>query len=255
MNAKTWILAIPILVMTGLAPALAAGGETLTVGGERGDLGPLFEPAVVVAQPYHPACVLSIEDVAVTNQCTLASSQPRLGRLYPITQDLFVAPTGEVGIGTTQPGAQLTVDGVIHSTSGGFRFPDGNVQTTARATGDPGPQGDVGPQGPPGNPGDPGTPGVTHVSGLGSSFLSLTASGGATVSSSFNTITVSAPSVACTYENQTYSTGQSCYTWPDGVPCTVGFRQLRLLCQSNGSWQVITSSACNNPSLGPICGN
>ena len=39
-----------------------------------------------------------------------------------------------VGIGTTTPDSPLTVAGVIESTSGGIKFPDGTVQTTA-ATG------------------------------------------------------------------------------------------------------------------------
>jgi hypothetical protein len=41
---------------------------------------------------------------------------------------------GSVGIGTTTPGQKLTVAGTIESMSGGFKFPDGTVQTTA-ATG------------------------------------------------------------------------------------------------------------------------
>lgn len=42
--------------------------------------------------------------------------------------------SGNVGIGDTAPAYKLTVDGVIHSKTGGYRFPDGSVQTTA-ATG------------------------------------------------------------------------------------------------------------------------
>lgn len=38
---------------------------------------------------------------------------------------------GNVGIGTTAPGQKLTVAGVVESTSGGFKFPDGTTQTTA----------------------------------------------------------------------------------------------------------------------------
>ena len=38
---------------------------------------------------------------------------------------------GDVGIGTTLPGQKLTVVGTIESTSGGIKFPDGTVQTTA----------------------------------------------------------------------------------------------------------------------------
>lgn len=40
-----------------------------------------------------------------------------------------------VGIGTTSPASPLTVAGVIESTSGGVKFPDGTTQTTASAGG------------------------------------------------------------------------------------------------------------------------
>lgn len=39
--------------------------------------------------------------------------------------------TDFVGIGTTNPGEKLTVAGTIESTSGGIKFPDGTIQTTA----------------------------------------------------------------------------------------------------------------------------
>jgi hypothetical protein len=41
------------------------------------------------------------------------------------------AKTGNVGIGTTSPGYKLDVAGQIRSSTGGFVFPDGTVQTTA----------------------------------------------------------------------------------------------------------------------------
>jgi hypothetical protein len=46
--------------------------------------------------------------------------------------DLNLNPFGgNVGIGTNTPTEKLQVTGTIHSTSGGFKFPDGSVQTTA----------------------------------------------------------------------------------------------------------------------------
>ncbi len=42
--------------------------------------------------------------------------------------------TGKVGIGTSSPGEALEVNGKIYSSSGGFKFPDGSVQTTAAGT-------------------------------------------------------------------------------------------------------------------------
>ncbi len=42
---------------------------------------------------------------------------------------------GKVGIGTTTPTSKLTVQGLIETTLGGFKFPDGTVQTTAALNG------------------------------------------------------------------------------------------------------------------------
>jgi hypothetical protein len=42
---------------------------------------------------------------------------------------------GKVGIGTTTPGQKLSVVGAVESTTGGFKFPDGTIQTTAGGLG------------------------------------------------------------------------------------------------------------------------
>ena len=50
------------------------------------------------------------------------------------TRTMRLTENGNVGIGTYTPGSKLTVAGTIESTTGGIKFPDGTVQTTA-ATG------------------------------------------------------------------------------------------------------------------------
>lgn len=47
---------------------------------------------------------------------------------------MLVLPNGNIGIGTTTPSQKLSVSGVIESTTGGFKFPDGSTQISA-ATG------------------------------------------------------------------------------------------------------------------------
>ena len=42
---------------------------------------------------------------------------------------------GNIGIGTTAPASKLTVQGMIETTLGGIKFPDGSVQTTALTAG------------------------------------------------------------------------------------------------------------------------
>ena len=42
---------------------------------------------------------------------------------------------GNVGIGDLRPASKLTVNGTIHTKTGGIKFPDGSVQTTASSNG------------------------------------------------------------------------------------------------------------------------
>jgi hypothetical protein len=57
------------------------------------------------------------------------------GALSTITQYFTVMMDGKVGIGNTAPTYKLDVAGQVRSSSGGFVFPDGSVQTTAAAGG------------------------------------------------------------------------------------------------------------------------
>jgi len=53
----------------------------------------------------------------------------------PVTRRLTIQGNGNIGIGTVNPTEKLQVAGVIHSTTGGIKFPDGTVQTTASGGG------------------------------------------------------------------------------------------------------------------------
>ncbi len=48
-----------------------------------------------------------------------------------VAGEQLVLTNGRVGIGVSDPAEKLTVGGVIESASGGYKFPDGTVQTTA----------------------------------------------------------------------------------------------------------------------------
>lgn len=65
---------------------------------------------------------------------------------------------GNIGIGTTNAGSRVTVGGMVESISGGYRFPDGTVQSTAY-------NGGVSFVGIPSTPTDPGLPGQMAVGG------------------------------------------------------------------------------------------
>jgi hypothetical protein len=45
--------------------------------------------------------------------------------------NIYYTGGGNVGIGTDTPGEKLSVQGIVESETGGFKFPDGTLQTTA----------------------------------------------------------------------------------------------------------------------------
>jgi microcystin-dependent protein len=71
---------------------------------------------------FEPAITLGAEQAASTSQQSV----------------LFVeSGSGNVGVGTPSPGSRLSVNGLIETLSGGIKFPDGTIQTTAGGEGGP----------------------------------------------------------------------------------------------------------------------
>lgn len=57
------------------------------------------------------------------------------GVSYNPTERMIITSDGKVGIGTSTPAQKLSVIGTIESTTGGFKFPDGSIQTVAATAG------------------------------------------------------------------------------------------------------------------------
>ncbi|MHC4250912.1 MAG: hypothetical protein ACYS9X_17430 [Planctomycetota bacterium] len=68
---------------------------------------------------------------AATNGTFVWADATDLAFTSTAANQFLIRAGGGVGIGTNDPSEQLSVAGVVESTTGGFRFPDATVQTTA----------------------------------------------------------------------------------------------------------------------------
>jgi hypothetical protein len=59
--------------------------------------------------------------------------------LFNTGQNLYFTIEGKLGVGTPTPGSTITAAGMVESTAGGFKFPDGTIQITAGGGGGGGP--------------------------------------------------------------------------------------------------------------------
>ena len=108
---------------------------------------------------------------------------------------VFEDKFGKVGIGTTAPTSPLTVQGMIETTLGGYKFPDGTVQTTA---------------------GIAPTDVVRSLNGLKGN-LQLAAGANITITPAGSTITVAAPNALTTVAHDATLTGQGTPSSPLSV--------------------------------------
>ena len=88
-----------------------SGNAARPSGGSAPPGSPPYPDGVHTVIGFPGGCASSIRDDAAPGACLAASSTPTIGMLYPISASLFVATSGDVGIGTTNPGAQLHVAG------------------------------------------------------------------------------------------------------------------------------------------------
>jgi hypothetical protein len=143
------LIATLVLVVTG-APAQSHGTQTPNTQptGDTNVSGkPEFRLTLLQTQPQQPKtfCLLQAGS-APTAQAPLVPlvvlGGGSVGRVAKWTgstlvnsfigdSNIFEDSAGKVGIGTSTPASPLTVAGMIQTTLGGYKFPDGTVQTTA----------------------------------------------------------------------------------------------------------------------------
>jgi hypothetical protein len=70
---------------------------------------------------------------STANGTYLAIATEPTGASTPAVERMRITADGKVGIGATAPGQALTVAGIVESTAGGVKFPDGTTQGTAAA--------------------------------------------------------------------------------------------------------------------------
>jgi hypothetical protein len=74
---------------------------------------------------------LLVQGSALGDTVIRSSQNILFGKNSATAPFVYINSSGNVGIGLTTPGQRLSVFGTIESTSGGFKFPNGTLQTTA----------------------------------------------------------------------------------------------------------------------------
>jgi len=113
--------------LTNAQVAVAALGEGFVAGSHTVDTNTQLTNAQVAAAALGEGFVTGSHTVNTDTQLTEAQVDAM------VANNGYLAPdsSGNVGIGTANPSEVLTVAGIIESTSGGVKFPDGSTQASA----------------------------------------------------------------------------------------------------------------------------
>ena len=109
---------------TPTAPLATQSGDNLGQFASAGYNGAAFPGSKV------KVTFLSTENWTASANGTAMTFATTLNGTTARTERMRIDNTGNVGIGTTTPAFPLSVNGVIQSTTGGFKFPDNTTQTT-----------------------------------------------------------------------------------------------------------------------------
>jgi hypothetical protein len=145
--------------------------------------------------------------------------------------NIFEDKFGKISIGITTPTSLLTVQGMIETTLGGYKFPDGTVQTTAGVA-----------------PNDV----VRSLNGLKGDVL-LAAGSNIEITPAGNTLTVAAPNVLTAVAHDATLTGNGTQASPLGVASPLEVRDVTKTLSLADQFPTSTDiDPANNPVVGPI---
>lgn len=109
------------------------GGSSLTISGDSAvyfAVPTYFGSGITASSSSYVNVNSTIPALTITQTGTGAALRVE-DSANPDATPFIVDTNGNVGIGTATPAQKLSVTGVIESTTGGIKFPDGTVQTTA----------------------------------------------------------------------------------------------------------------------------
>lgn len=106
-------------------------GPVLTLGNPTNTLGDAVQHRFDVGSPTClPNATLTVQADSNSNTDMIWHTRQR----GEFAETMRINPSGNVGIGTSNPMTKLVVNGIITSLSGGIQYPDGSIQTTADST-------------------------------------------------------------------------------------------------------------------------